>query len=64
MRTHPRVQVMERTNLRALRLPDIGGVPVDIVTLDLSFISVIKVLDAVSAFCSVGWFVSGGMGFR
>ncbi len=47
VRTDPRVRVMERTNLRALRLPDIGGRPVDLVTLDLSFISVLKVLDAV-----------------
>lgn len=50
MRTDSRVRVMERTNLRALRLPDIGGRPVDLVTLDLSFISVLKVLDAVG-----GW---------
>lgn len=50
MRTDPRVRVMERTNLRALRLPDIGGRPVDLVTLDLSFISVLKVMDAVG-----GW---------
>lgn len=49
MRTDPRVRVMERTNLRALRLPDIGGRPVDLVTLDLSFISVLKVLDAVGS---------------
>jgi hypothetical protein len=38
---------MERTNLRALRLADIGGAPVDLVTLDLSFISLLKVVDAV-----------------
>ena len=49
VRTDPRVRVMERTNLRALRLPDIGGAPVHLVTLDLSFISVLKVLDAVRA---------------
>ncbi|KAI3435011.1 hypothetical protein D9Q98_003063 [Chlorella vulgaris] len=47
VRVDPRVRVMERTNLRALRLGDIGGSPVDLVTLDLSFISVLKVLDAV-----------------
>ncbi|EFN57130.1 hypothetical protein CHLNCDRAFT_21492 [Chlorella variabilis] len=47
VRTDPRVRVMERTNLRALRLPDIGGAAVDLVTLDLSFISVAKVLDTV-----------------
>lgn len=40
----PRVVVMERTNLRTLEgLPEL----VDLVTLDLSFISVTKVLDAV-----------------
>lgn len=40
----PRVVVMERTNLRELReLPD----KVDFVTLDLSFISVLKVIEAV-----------------
>lgn len=39
VRQDPRVTVMERTNLRNLRLPDIGGEPVDLVTLDLSFIS-------------------------
>lgn len=41
-----RVVVMERTNLRHLTdLPE----QVDLVTLDLSFISVLKVMDAVSA---------------
>lgn len=41
----PRVVVMEQTNLRYLEsLPDL----VDLVTLDLSFISVLKVIDAVS----------------
>lgn len=47
VRQDPRVTVMERKNLRSLRLSDIGGKPVDLVTLDLSFISVIKVLDAI-----------------
>lgn len=43
--TDPRVVVMERTNLRSLkRLPE----KVDLVTLDLSFISVLKVIDAVA----------------
>lgn len=42
--TDPRVVVMEQTNLRHLQsLPEL----VDIVTLDLSFISLTKVLDAV-----------------
>jgi 23S rRNA (cytidine1920-2'-O)/16S rRNA (cytidine1409-2'-O)-methyltransferase len=39
-----RVIVMERTNLRHL---ETVGEPVDLVTLDLSFISIIKVMDAV-----------------
>lgn len=44
IRTDPRVVVMERTNLRHLtELPE----KVDLATLDLSFISVLKVLDAV-----------------
>lgn len=40
----PRVIVLERTNLRELF--DVGE-PVDLITLDLSFISVLKVVDAV-----------------
>eukprot|EP00884_Botryococcus_braunii_P023269 jgi/Botrbrau1/9626/Bobra.0131s0006.1 len=48
VRTDPRVTIMERTNLRYLKLDNLpGGRPVDLVTLDLSFISVIKVLPAV-----------------
>jgi 23S rRNA (cytidine1920-2'-O)/16S rRNA (cytidine1409-2'-O)-methyltransferase len=50
IRIDPRVRVMERTNLRRLRRSDLpfedGGL-VDIVTLDLSFISLLKVLEAV-----------------
>ena len=44
IRRDPRVVVMERTNLRYLE--DLGE-KVDLVTLDLSFISVLKVMDAV-----------------
>lgn len=45
IRTDKRVQVIERTNLRYLTtLPEL----VDVVTLDLSFISVLKVLPAVT----------------
>lgn len=47
IRSDERVVVMERTNLREVR--DLGTL-VDLVTLDLSFISVLKVMDAV---CSV-----------
>jgi len=45
IRTDPRVVLMERTNLRTL--PDLG-VSIDIVTLDLSFISVLKVMGVVT----------------
>ncbi len=46
IRNDSRVIVMERTNLRELRnLPE----PIDVVTLDLSFISVLKVMDAIDA---------------
>ncbi|EEH56328.1 uncharacterized protein MICPUCDRAFT_5637, partial [Micromonas pusilla CCMP1545] len=46
IRVDPRVVVMERTNLRHLQpLPEL----VDVATLDLSFISVLKVLPAVAA---------------
>ena len=44
IRKDPRVEVIERTNLRHLKTV---GEKVDLVTLDLSFISVLKVMDAV-----------------
>lgn len=44
IRNDPRVMVKERTNIR--HLEDIGE-PVDLVTLDLSFISVLKVMPAI-----------------
>lgn len=44
--SNPRVVVLERTNLRTLT--DVGEL-VDLVTLDLSFISVLKVMDTVRA---------------
>ncbi len=44
IRREPRVRLMERTNLRTL---ESVGELVDIVTLDLAFISVLKVMDAV-----------------
>ena len=46
IREDARVTVLERTNLRELR--NVGSL-VDLVTLDLSFISIIKVMDAVCA---------------
>lgn len=48
IRKDPRVVVLERTNLRDVT-PALLGEYVDLVTLDLSFISTIKVLDAVFA---------------
>ena len=52
IRTNPRVVVMERTNVRYVeRLPD----SIDLVTIDVSFISLTKVLPVVSQ-----WLVSGG----
>jgi 23S rRNA (cytidine1920-2'-O)/16S rRNA (cytidine1409-2'-O)-methyltransferase len=39
LRADPRVRVLERTNLRDLRLDDLGGRAVDLVVADVSFIS-------------------------
>jgi len=51
IRVHERVVVMERTNLRHLQaLPE----PVSLATLDLSFISVLKVMPAVCRVLSLG----------
>ena len=48
VRVDERVTVMERTNVRHLRLADLpGSLPVQMVTLDLSFISVQKVVQGV-----------------
>ncbi len=48
LRSDPRVQVIERTNVRELTVDAIGG-PVDIVVADLSFISLSTVLPALAA---------------
>jgi 23S rRNA (cytidine1920-2'-O)/16S rRNA (cytidine1409-2'-O)-methyltransferase len=48
IRHDPRVRLFERTNLRTVT-PELVGGQVDLVTLDLSFISVLKVMDAVEA---------------
>lgn len=49
LRTDPRVVVIDRTNLRYLQLKDLPGdaAPMDLVSLDLSFISVLKVMPVV-----------------
>lgn len=45
IRTDPRVVVLERTNLREYKHQ---GDPIDLVTLDLSFISILKIMPVVS----------------
>ena len=39
LRADPRVRLLERTNLRDLGLEHVGGIPVDLVVADVSFIS-------------------------
>lgn len=46
IRAHQQVTVKEKTNLRYLTLADLGE-PVDLITLDLSFISLLKVIEPV-----------------
>lgn len=48
LRTDDRVEVHERTNVRALTLADVGDEPVELVVGDLSFISLRLVLPALS----------------
>ncbi|KQP82451.1 TlyA family RNA methyltransferase [Aeromicrobium sp. Leaf291] len=50
LRDDPRVQVHDRTNVRALTRDDIDG-PVDVVVSDLSFISLTVVMPALTAVC-------------
>ena len=50
LRSDPRVQVVERTNVRDLTPDKIGG-PVDLVVADLSFISLSTVLPALTGCC-------------
>lgn len=53
LREDPRVAVLERTNVRDLRPEDLGPAP-DLVVADLSFISLAKVLPALSAIAADG----------
>ena len=53
LRADPRVDVRDRTNVRDLRAADIGA-PVDLLTADLSFISLTTVLDALLGLCAPG----------
>jgi len=48
LRNDPRVEVMERTNARAIRVDDLPFAP-ELATVDVSFISLAKVLRAVAA---------------
>jgi len=48
IRQDPRVTVIERFNARNISLNDIGGVPPDIIVMDASFISITKILPALS----------------
>ncbi|MEX0849831.1 MAG: TlyA family RNA methyltransferase [Candidatus Dependentiae bacterium] len=52
IRQNERVHVMERTNLRYIT-PETIGVPIDLITLDLSFISILKVMDAIDQLLKV-----------
>lgn len=51
LRTDPRVTLLERTNVRLLDPERIGG-PVDIATVDLSFISLLTVAPALTRCCT------------
>ncbi|HJM21668.1 MAG TPA: TlyA family RNA methyltransferase [Acidimicrobiales bacterium] len=53
IRTHPRVQVFERTNVRYIEAADVGGSG-DLVVADLSFISLRTVLPSLVDLCGNG----------
>jgi 23S rRNA (cytidine1920-2'-O)/16S rRNA (cytidine1409-2'-O)-methyltransferase len=56
LRADRRVRLRERTNLRYLRLDDVGGFPVDLVVADVSFISLrLLVRPLVSVTRADGW---------
>lgn len=56
LRADPRVQLRERTNLRDLTLDDVGGIAVDLVVADVSFISLRLLLGPlVSVTSDDGW---------
>jgi len=54
LRRDERVELHERTNVRALDLTTIGGTPVDILVADLSFISLTTVLPALLPLVRIG----------
>jgi 23S rRNA (cytidine1920-2'-O)/16S rRNA (cytidine1409-2'-O)-methyltransferase len=53
LRSHPRVTVFERSNVRVMTPETIGGT-VDVVVADLSFISLSKVIPALARACRPG----------
>ena len=54
LRTDPRVMNLERTNIRFLTLEQAGGTPFDFASVDVSFISLTKVLPIVAALLKDG----------
>ncbi|HKX15172.1 MAG TPA: TlyA family RNA methyltransferase [Propionibacteriaceae bacterium] len=56
LRADSRVWLLERTNLRDLRLDDLGGVPVDLVVADVSFITLTLLISPlISVTRADGW---------
>jgi 23S rRNA (cytidine1920-2'-O)/16S rRNA (cytidine1409-2'-O)-methyltransferase len=51
LRVDPRVAVRERTNARHLRREDLPAEPIELITLDVSFISATLLLPAVAPLC-------------
>jgi 23S rRNA (cytidine1920-2'-O)/16S rRNA (cytidine1409-2'-O)-methyltransferase len=49
IRSHPRVVVWERTNLRDLTLDHVGGSPVNLIVADVSFISLTMLIGPLSS---------------
>lgn len=54
LRTDDRVVNMERTNIRNVTVSDIGGEPVDFISVDVSFISLLKIMPAASQLLKMG----------
>lgn len=54
LRTDPRVTVRERTNARDLKPGDLGDLPFDLAVMDVSFISVKKVIPAIIGLLAPG----------
>lgn len=54
LRTDSRVVNMERTNIRNVTVADIDGEPVDFISVDVSFISLLKIMPAASQLLKPG----------